>query len=560
MKHLKLIIITFFIFSISLAFGKNDTIVANPAISEDTTNIQEELLRVETEIESENNNFNVIPFGEKGILQFSRTNESIKAKQKKCSLKFYSINLKELWSKEIIIDKRMNFLNYDFDDDNFYILLFDKHFKKSKNNIQIISLNINEKKISIANSKISEDVIFDHFKIYNKIAFLGGKIKPKKSKRILQTFLSFTLLPVIAGVNVVKYQPALFKIDLATGENTKISKKFKGQTFVQSMQKSVNDNNLYAVYKNFIPKNKNALFINTLKNNLNNFEEIKLTSPDNKRKLNDAKILSLNSDKKLIIGTYNNDVKGKKANPVFNGFQEKSIGLFITTLKNNKPEYLKFYNFSDLKNFYSNYSRNKALKIKGKAKLKKSKGKELEYDYDLLMHDIVKKNDKYYLLTELYYPKYHTERYYYYDYYGRPNTRYYTVFDGYNYTNAILTSFDEAGNLLWDKSFNMQKMISFELKKRLELFFDQDVPIIVYAYNNSISYKIFSDDPEIQDNGQTDIESLYENDKVLSDYNEDIKYWYENYFICFGYQKIKNRNYKGKTRRSVFYLNKISFE
>ncbi|MCD6113474.1 MAG: hypothetical protein J7J86_09470 [Bacteroidales bacterium] len=556
MKHLKHIIISFFVFSISLSFGTE----VNDTISNDTTDFQEELLRVETGLKTRNDKFRVIPFGEKGVLQFCRSGESEHSKQKMWSLKFYNINLKEIWSKEIIIDKRMDFKGMDTDDNNLYILLFDEHFKKSKNNIQIISLNIIERKVTSLNTKISEEVIIDYFKVYNKKAFLGGKIKPSTSSRILQGFLTFTLLPAITGINVVKYQPALFKIDLNTATNEKISKKFKGQTFVQSMQKSVHDKNMYVVYKNFIPKDKNALYINTFSKNVNNYEEIKLTSSDNKRKLNYAKILTLDSDKKIIIGTYNNAVKGKKANPVFNDFQEESVGLFITTLDNDKPQYLNFYNFSELKNFYNNYSKNRALKIKGRAKSKKAKGKELSYDYKLLIHDIVQNNDKFYLLLELYYPEYHTETYYYYDYYGRPNTRYYTVFDGYNYTNAIITCFDKAGNLLWDDSFNMQNITSFDLQKRVELFFDDNIPILVYAYNKSIFYKIISNDPEIQDQGQTNIENLYENDKVLSDYNDNIKYWYKNYFITSGYQKIKNRNYKGKTRRTVFYLNKISFE
>ena len=37
-------------------------------------------------------------------------------------------------------------------------------------------------------------------------------------------------------------------------------------------------------------------------------------------------------------------------------------------------------------------------------------------------------------------------------------------------------------------------------------------------------------------------------------------YWYGNYFLAFGYQKIKNTEGKAeKKRRRVYFLNKVGF-
>jgi hypothetical protein len=57
----------------------------------------------------------------------------------------------------------------------------------------------------------------------------------------------------------------------------------------------------------------------------------------------------------------------------------------------------------------------------------------------------------------------------------------------------------------------------------------------------------------------TPIETNYNNDKLISDYNSDMEYWYGNYFISYGYQKIKNV-VQNKGKRTVFYFNKIGFQ
>jgi regulation of enolase protein 1 (concanavalin A-like superfamily) len=48
-----------------------------------------------------------------------------------------------------------------------------------------------------------------------------------------------------------------------------------------------------------------------------------------------------------------------------------------------------------------------------------------------------------------------------------------------------------------------------------------------------------------------------EGDKVKLTTSDNIDFWYNNYFIASGYQKISNDQEGGK--RNVFYLNKVSF-
>ena len=45
--------------------------------------------------------------------------------------------------------------------------------------------------------------------------------------------------------------------------------------------------------------------------------------------------------------------------------------------------------------------------------------------------------------------------------------------------------------------------------------------------------------------------------KVKANYNSDLEYWYDNYFISYGYQKVKEID---SNKKNVFYFNKIAFQ
>ena len=40
----------------------------------------------------------------------------------------------------------------------------------------------------------------------------------------------------------------------------------------------------------------------------------------------------------------------------------------------------------------------------------------------------------------------------------------------------------------------------------------------------------------------------------------NIDYWYDNYFIAYGIQKIKNKSGDVQKKRKVYFINKIYFE
>ena len=110
--------------------------------------------------------------------------------------------------------------------------------------------------------------------------------------------------------------------------------------------------------------------------------------------------------------------------------------------------------FVSLDNFFAFLTEKEQKKIAQKVERKEEKGKTHKVKYRLLIHDVISRQGQYVMVGEAYYPVYRTERVN--DIYGRRG--FYTnrvVFDGYQYTHAVVAVFDKSGQLIWDNSFKI---------------------------------------------------------------------------------------------------------
>ncbi|MCB0739101.1 MAG: hypothetical protein KDC92_16445, partial [Bacteroidetes bacterium] len=198
---------------------------------------------------------------------------------------------------------------------------------------------------------------------------------------------------------------------------------------------------------------------------------------------------------------------------------------------------------------------------------KEKKGKELVFSYRIAMHGIIKVDDGYMFLGEAYYPTYRTETYTTTSTVNgvtttTTNTR--QVFDGYQYTHAILSKFNEDGKLIWDQIFEMWPSYKpFVVKHFISIAErNQNSLKLVFASRSRITSKSFDfNGTIIQESESEEIETNFENDKTKSSFS-NIDYWYDNFFIAYGEQKIKNTkdDTRQKRKRKVYFINKIKYE
>jgi len=169
-------------------------------------------------------------------------------------------------------------------------------------------------------------------------------------------------------------------------------------------------------------------------------------------------------------------------------------------------------------------------------------------------------DEGYLFIGEAYYPTYRTETYTTYSN-GVAVTQTRQVFDGYQYTHAVVTRYNKYGEMVWDQIFEMYPSYKpFFVKRFISIAEgDQDALNLVFASRSRIVSKSFSYEGEvISDRTSDPIETGLDGDKTKWS-NSNVDYWYDDYFIAYGRQKIKNKE-KGQRKRFVYFVNKIKFE
>ncbi len=238
---------------------------------------------------------------------------------------------------------------------------------------------------------------------------------------------------------------------------------------------------------------------------------------------------------------------------------DKSQGVFIGEIENKKLNFIKFYNFLELKNFTGYLSKKQQDRIERKKNSKADKGEELLMNYSIVTHPLIESAGGYIFLGEAFYPTYYTYTTHMTSGTGGGSTQVHTVFDGYRYTHATLAKFDRAGNLLWDNTFPMWPIYKpFRVKKFISFRHGQETAELAFSERSTIWYKVFDqrDGGIIRDNSKEIIETDHQGDKVKRSFS-NIDYWYDNNFIAYGIQTISNKEVK--RNRRVFFVNNISF-
>lgn len=278
-------------------------------------------------------------------------------------------------------------------------------------------------------------------------------------------------------------------------------------------------------------------------------------TPKNNKSLKDITVSKISDDQYIFTGTYSTDES------------ETSEGIFFCQTDNAGVDFIKFHSYVTLEKFLTYLPKKKQEKIEKKKNKQEAKGEEFTLNYRLATHDIIPDNDGYLFIGEAFYPTYRTESHMVTTYInGHASTTMQTtvVFDGYQYTHAMLCKFDSEGNILWDQIFEMFGTYKpYYVKKFISVDpTDQNAVKLVFTSNNKITTKSFDHDGAILFERQTDeIKTNFDGDKSKYSFSE-IEYWYDNYFIAYGSQKIKNEdtNDRNKKTRHVYFINKIRFE
>ena len=518
------------------------------------------------EIETKNSSsyYNVVTLGKNGLILFNE-NKNYKNEIKEWKFARYDSLFKEIWVKTINIQKPLEFYKYYYDTglNNLYILFvkgkkygYSETYTTNHGTFEIISLNLSDGEFKVIKGNIKGRADFFDFKVYGNTAFLGGNSKPGNSMFYLNTIFSLTFIPLFTGVSFYKFKPIILAVDMNTGKTVRIVNNAKGQSYMLS-EEIVSSNNsslLTGVGKNIVSGRRSSLFINNYdsEGNIINRNNIQLSSDST---IVSAKLFSFNGEN-YFAGTYNNMHRHfLRFNPFYHAASEMSLpskGIYFSKFENGKIDFMKFYSF---KNFQAI-----AVNSKLKEQIRSDINKKINNsDYQFLLHNIIRKNNENLLIAEAFYPEYHTEYFWTTDIYGRTFQESRDIFDGYRYTHAIITSFDDNGKLLWDNNFEIWNIISYNLKERVKVLFDNDDIVLAYSNEGKIESKIIHKNNVIQPKAESPTDLNQNLSTANINVTSDMELWYDNFFITYGYQRSGAKP-NSKDSKTVFYINKIAFQ
>jgi len=489
------------------------------------------LLRIEIETKSDDATYKIEPCGEQGLILFYET--TIKEDNYKFWV-FVAYNkfMQETWKKDVPVYKNMSYRKNVLRGKYMYLLFHDADKKKSEvYNYQILKINISNGGYEMFSGEIPDNSRFVDFDVFGDY--------------------------IIAGMNVDEKQTGIYSLNINSKETKTVLEIENGRSRFASLYIDTLNNSFIGIFNVYISRTEYYFLVKEFDEQNNNINTIKII-PDEGKKFNTGKIITVSENERLLFGTY--DIVRSKSIDNKNYFTKESSGFYTAKITENLPAEIKYFNFLELENMTGFLKSREYRSAKKKADKNEKEKDKYSVDFDLLLHDIIQKDSLYYFIAEAFYREYHTVTSTYYDFYGHAVPVSYSVFDGYKYFNAFIFCFDEDGNKLWDNGMEIFNILTFNLKNRVNTYFENNEIIMSYNYDGKISAKIINGPEVIEGVEYFPIESTYVNDKVMTDTKSNMAYWYDNYFIAYGFQIIKNNSLINKSKRTVFYINKVAFQ
>jgi len=476
--------------------------------------------RIEIELKDGYNSEKVYEFGSNGFVMTSQSDKPINGV---VELRFQRFSTDLAFVDEQIFEWPKGYTESQsfIEDDVLYKLITNRFGKFS-----ILQYNIKTGNLSQIDGDLEHSLSIQFFEVANGHAMIAGYYKKKST---------MTNLDLTSGT--MNTSPVLIE-----GINPK-------KLSVSNLQYIEKSQSFYVSICGYVSRKVVKWYLNQydLSGNMINTKSL---DEDLDKKLKSTTVAALDEKDVLISGTYSN-LKGSA-----------STGLYMTTTVDGDLQEPRFYNFIDLENFLSYLPERSKARIEKKQERMADRGKELAISYNMAIHDIIPCGDDYLFLGEAYYPTYRTEtRTTYVN--GKPTTTYVQVFDGYQYTHALIAKFNKEGELIWSQCFKMYPFTKPYYVKRFIRIADQTQKSIklVFADGSFIYGKEFDfNGAMLSEKTSAKINGSLDNDKVRFASSE-IYFWYDNYFLSYGVQRIKNtKDDDVKRKRNVLFVNKITFE
>jgi hypothetical protein len=489
-------------------------------------------VRVEIPVKSTDETYHLLPVSSTGALLYFKSVETINDSLTKWYFSLYDTDLHPLWVKSIPLRSELEVRDFSIEKDTITLLFIESEKTKGIARLEILlRLECKSGKITGSRYSLNGNIIPAKFVVFHDHAFLGYNLKNEP-----------------AHIQIIKTVTGEVADCMLTSQGT--------NSTITGFIIDTLSNTLYATIRKAISKKNNISDLLKINFSGTKISETEISTISPAWEIRNLQLFPVNTDDLLVIATYSEAGKSAK-----DGLSNTSTGFFTCRIRNGVQADIRFTSFLDLKNF-KNILAEKDLEILKKKGAKKNQSmNEFAPEVNLLVHPLIVHNDQVLFLGESYIPEYHPENFTEFDFYGRPYINTYNVFDGYRYSSAIVAGFDKSGNLKWDNSMEIRNLISPELNPKVNIFcFSSDTMVLCYSSEARIASKIIKGNDVVEKLDFSTMEQMYPEDKMLTESKNYMVPWYGPFFLCYGFQEIKNINSSENKKRTVYYFTKVKFE
>ncbi|WP_229248770.1 hypothetical protein [Dyadobacter sandarakinus] len=486
-----------------------------------------------------NTAYQCVPLGKQGVLLVSKPDKSTFNVQK------FDTELNRIWSIDGPIESNLDYIASSYDGQAVFLL-----FSKYRSSLyQIVKVNVGPGFVETFTINTLDRFEITDFKTLGYSVFMAG---------------------------MVRNEPVLVFTQLTTSQTKVLPSAIKGSNAIQTVEVDTTHrlvNVCFAVKKG----RQTRIVARSYEETGELYTQVSV-EPEDDFSLLSGRLQVLSDSVRIVIGTYG-----------YRNMQSSSVaasqGLYISKIVNDTPVFTRYHSFTDFRNFFNFMNERQQEKMERRIRKKKESGDDVKLNYRLLVHDIVPRNNDFLLVAEVFYPEYRYQSpgmmgmgyggfmgypfgmglynpYLWNPMYGGRGGYNQQVFDGFTYTHAVVADIDQNGRLIWDNSLSFDRVKSMELKEKIKVQTLQNGSSkLVYSHNGAIRSKLIQGDRVLDGDQAIPIETSMEGDKVRRTSTDDIDYWYDNFYITWGEQRIVNPAGDAQTRgrRNVFYLNKIAY-
>jgi hypothetical protein len=486
-------------------------------------------LRIEIPARSDMETHRVIPCGKEGVMVFFRSLEQVDAKHVNWYFTWYDQNLQQIWVKRLPLLSDQEYISADFQNDTLSLLFFHAGKRKeSQVDFGVLRILMASGTFIFNPGKVNENQEVVYFSVDNNNAWIGLHGSDGMDR--------FLFMNLRAGS--IRF--------LSLGEGNALSIRWAGA--------NTGHNAINAVVTRRVGKNLTENYLVRYDTLGVILSETVLTTGSPDLQFTHFKACQTGSSDFMVLGGYVQGAPSRKRSE-----ELVSTGFFSLRVLAGAQKSVMFYNFLELKNAGSLLNEKDVMTLRKKSLKKGSTKKAFSLDYPLVFKDPLTINNQFILQSEVYSPQFRTENFTDFDFYGRPYTNSYSVFDGFRFQSAIVAGFDLEGKLVWDNVLEIRNLLSHEATPKMTIYPDGSDLVLAYLSDGKIGFKIIKGNSVLEKLSYNPLELLYPEDKLLSESRSRMTEWYDNYYLCFGYQEIKNISLASNNKRLVFFINKVRF-